>query len=524
MASACRIADIGATAPGTPQLTTPANTDAPLNIVVVEDSATDFELLALRLKAQGWAATFTRVETPEALREALADETVAAVISDHQLPTMTSLDALAMVRGSHPYLPFLVVSGTIGQEVAVAAMRAGADDYIMKDDLGRLTPALRRALAMAAARTRQREAEAQLVESEARFRALAANLPGVVFQLQGTGKNLSLIYVNEGSRRLFGLAPEDILADSRLFLELVAPDGRDQMAKLLGSAQSPSAYMNWVRNVDPHPGVTAEWVEVAARARQLPSGATLWDCVVYDVTPQKSAEHELRHSRQELRDLATHLTKVREEEREAIAREIHDDVGSTLNAVKFDLAWLRAQLVDNATLGAKLKQMDQLVDSAIHSSTRIMHDLRPGILDEGIVASLEWQARSFEQRMGITCAFRCSHEDIVLDRDCAVALFRICQEALNNVAKHARAATVDISLAATDARLDLEVRDDGVGVAPGDMRKMDCFGLRGMRERALSLGGALRVSGAPLHGTVIAVWLPREGAARRDAEQPAMAS
>jgi len=497
-------------------LNTPPPIELPLRLVVVEDSPSDFELLWRRLRADGWTIAPERVETEAELRAALADDSCAAVISDHQLPTLSSLEALAVVRAFDPLLPFLVVSGTIGQEVAVAAMRGGADDYIMKDDLGRLTPSLRRALSVAASRRSQREAEAALGESEARYRALAANLPGVVFQLQGTGTMLSLVYVNEGSRRIFGIAPEDILADPDLLLDLVAPGEREELVNVLAAAHERSGYVDWSRRIEPREGIAAEWVEVAARARTLASGATVWDCVVYDVTPQKTAEQELRKSRQELRDLASHLTRLREEEREAIAREIHDDVGSTLNAVKFHFAWLKSEFRGNDVLAVKLAEMDQLVDSAIQSSTRIMHDLRPGILDEGIVASLEWQTRSFERRMGIPCAFVSSDEDIPLDRDAAVALFRICQEALNNVAKHAHASCVDVSLIATDARIDLEVRDDGDGIAPDDIGKVASFGLRGMGERALSLGGALRIGGEPGYGTVIAVWLPLEPLAVED--------
>jgi signal transduction histidine kinase len=496
-----------------------AESPLPLDLIVVEDSATDYKLLLLRLGTQGWTPRAVRVETADELRSALAERACAAVISDHQLPTFSSLEALEVVRAFDPYLPFLVVSGTIGQEVAVAVMRAGADDYIMKDDLARLTPSLRRALSVAASRRGERAAEAALVESEARFRALAANLPGIVFQLQIDAGRIALTYVNEGSRRLLGISPGAILANPSLLLDLVAPSTQAEMASLLTDSLVDSTHVGWIRRVTTPPEIATEWIDVAARARTLPSGATIWDCVAYDITPRKRAEQEMLESREELRELATHLTRVREQERESIAREIHDDVGSTLSALKFALAWMKSQVRESAPVNAKLKQMDQLVDSAIHSSTRIMHDLRPGILDEGIVASLEWQARSFEQRMDVPCMFTSSHEDIPLDRDSAVALFRICQEALNNVAKHANASAVDIRLKATDARIDLEVRDDGVGVATTDVGKSGRFGLRGMRERALSLGGNLHVGDEAPRGTLISVWLPRLAA--RDGDQGA---
>ena len=484
----------------------------PLTLIVIEDSETDFDLLLRRLRSAGWKISAQRVEAADELRRVLAQAPCSAVISDHRLPSFGSLQALDIVRSFDPDLPFLIVSGTIGEEVVVEAMRAGADDYIMKDKLGRLIPALQRALESAATRRRQREAEAALIESEARFRALTANLPGMVFQMQLVEDKLSLAYVSEGSRRLFGLPPDRLIAEPTLLFDLLGPGDGAELSRVLEHSTITPGYVDWVRHIEPRTELAARWVEVAARARRLPSGAVLWDGVVNDITPQKRAEQELRHSRQELRELASHLTRIREQERESIAREIHDDVGSTLTAVKFDVAWLKGELKQNARLFAKLQQMDQFVDSVILSSTRIMHDLRPGIIDEGIVASLEWQARTFEQRMGVPVLFETSHEHIALDRDQAIAVFRICQEALNNVSKYAGASRVEVRLDASADRLDLEVYDDGCGISPDDMGKADCFGLRGMRERAFSLGGALRISGGVGRGTLIALWLPLSSA------------
>src|SRR5690349_3077107 len=152
----------------------------PLALIVIEDSPDDYALLLARLARGERKVDAVRVETRQALDEALTSRRWDAVISDHRLPQFTSLEALAVVRAHDRELPFLIVSGAIGEEVAVEAMRAGADDYLMKDKLGRLEPALTRALEAAAARRRQRAAEQALIESELRFRALTANLPGMV--------------------------------------------------------------------------------------------------------------------------------------------------------------------------------------------------------------------------------------------------------------------------------------------------------------------------------------------------------
>lgn len=484
----------------------PSQPSTSLALLVIEDSEDDFALLLRKLRGGGIQVTARRVQAAAALRDALKHEPFDVVIADHRLPQFTSLEALKVVREFDPDLPFLIVSGTIGEDLAVEAMRAGADDYLMKDKLVRLVPAVEHALKLAASRRGRRKAEAALKESELRFGALTANLPGMVFQLRCMDDELSLLYVSEGSRRVLGLAPDQLVADAQLLFDRIEPDGAAELRGTLLESPEEFPYIQWSGTLRGADATQPRWIELAARSRRAVSGAALWDGIVSDTTPQ-------RRDQQQLHDLASHLTRVREEEREAIAREIHDDVGSTLTAVKFDIAWLKSELRATPTLAAKLQQVDQLVDSVIMSSTRIMHDLRPGILDEGIVASLEWQAHAFQQRMSIPCTFLASHEQIDLDRDQAIALFRVCQEALNNIAKHAGASRVDIRLDATDASLLLEISDDGKGIGAMDMGKRDCFGLRGMKERARSLGGTLDIAGNQRGGTTIALSLDLSGVA-----------
>jgi signal transduction histidine kinase len=279
------------------------------------------------------------------------------------------------------------------------------------------------------------------------------------------------------------------------------------LQRALRRAAKEGSELRWVGRVAVGPAET-HWVELSASGRSVSTGRAVWDGIVTDITPRKRAEAALTASREELRTLATHQTRVREQEREAIAREIHDDVGSTLTAIKFELAFLRTALKEDARFTAPFARVGQLIDTAILSSTRIMHDLRPGILDEGVVAALEWQARSFEQRMGIACRFASSHEEIPLSPEQAIAVFRICQEALNNVAKYANARAVDIKLRAGAGRLTLDIGDDGRGIDEADLHRPDRFGLRGMRERAHSLGGSVEIRGVAGRGTSIAVVLP----------------
>src|SRR5450432_1406291 len=176
---------------------TPSQTFASIAVIIIEDSDDDYHLLLRKLRATSMQVEATQVQNAAELQDALARERYDAVISDHRLPAFSSFDALKLVRELDPDLPFLIVSGTIGEDLAVEAMRAGADDYLLKERLGRLLPALERALKVAANRRGRRRAEAALTESRTRFGALTENLPGMVFQMQYSDKKLALLYVSE---------------------------------------------------------------------------------------------------------------------------------------------------------------------------------------------------------------------------------------------------------------------------------------------------------------------------------------
>ncbi|GIK86634.1 MAG: hypothetical protein BroJett026_21150 [Betaproteobacteria bacterium] len=493
-----------------PHVPTPAADRDALALLVIEDAQDDFELIVARLAGSFPGLRARRVDGRDALEAALRDGTWAAVLCDHRLPGgLSSGEALRLVRAHAPDVPFLIVSGAIGDEAAIAALHAGASDCVGKDDLGRLAPALSRALDAARAQARRRDAEAALVESEARFRSLAANLPGMVFQVEADAGRLTPVYASEGARRLFGLSPEELAQQPGAWLACLRPEDAAALRTRLLVATAgvavtaedrspPGPYVHWIELVAQAPDRTGlgegpRFLEITARGRRTSGARVLWDGIATDITRQKAVEAELRRSREELRELAAHLDRVREGERAVIARELHDDVGSTLTGAKYQLKALRGQAAADAGLAAKLAELDALVDAAITASTRIMRDLRPPILDAGIVAAIEWQARSFEQRTGIRCRFDASAETIDLAPAQATAVFRVCQEALNNVVKHALARSVEVALSASEGELALEIRDDGRGIAPGDLAKRGHFGLRGMQERALALDGTVAV-------------------------------
>jgi signal transduction histidine kinase len=231
-----------------------------------------------------------------------------------------------------------------------------------------------------------------------------------------------------------------------------------------------------------------------------------------DITERKKAEEQLRRSEEQLRNLADHLQSVREEERTTIAREVHDDLGQTLTALKMDISWLGKKLPkDQETLLEKTKAMRKLTDMTIKTVKRISTELRPGLLDDlGLVAAIEWQAEEFQNRTGIRCELAVDPEEIILDRDRSTAIFRIFQETLTNVARHAKATRVTASLKEKDDKLELRVRDNGSGITKEQISDSKSFGLMGIRERVHPWGGEMKISGRPGKGTTVVVSIPIE--------------
>ena len=219
---------------------------------------------------------------------------------------------------------------------------------------------------------------------------------------------------------------------------------------------------------------------------------------------------ELKETSKQLHDLAANLESVREEERTRIARELHDQLGQALTAVKFDLAWLTDQLRQkDANLAQKTKTVTEQMDTMIKIVRRIATELRPGMLDDlGLAASIEWQARDFGKRTGIVCAVSVPAEDLPLTRSQSVALFRIFQEALTNVARHANAHHIKVTLTATPEVVTLQVHDDGRGIQVQEIAGLHSLGLLGMRERAMRLGGAFNIRGTSGYGTIVTVSIP----------------
>ncbi|WP_414638765.1 hybrid sensor histidine kinase/response regulator [Aquabacterium sp.] len=348
-----------------------------MRVLHIEDSEEDHALVSIHLRRGGIDADIYRIDTEDALIEAL-DEDWDLILSDYNIPGFGGLQALEKVRGSGKLVPFILVSGEIGEDIAVQAMRNGANDYLLKSNLARLAPAAM--LAMEANRTRIEKRKADLA---------------------------------------------------------------------------------------------------------------------------------LSRSRQQLRELAQHLQASIERERAAIAREVHDDVGGSLTAVKLDLAWI-ARHTDNTKIAERVQQALETVQHAHEASQRIMHNLRPAILEQGLVPALHWMTDRFGKRTGIEATFRTSQESYDLPAGVPLVAYRFAQEALTNVSKHAQASKVSVDITQAGGVLSIEVTDNGKGLSPEDLAKARSFGIRGLHERAETAGGWVDISSNP-DGTTLILSVPLSG-------------
>jgi PAS domain S-box-containing protein len=376
----------------------------------------------------------------------------------------------------------------------------------------------------------RRELVARLSEAEETLRAIrSGEVDAIVVNRQGEEKVFTLqgadhtyrVFVermNEGAAvlscdhtvlhcngrfaRFLGARLQSVIGSS--MLDLVWPDDHPKLDALLRRA----AHRNCRGEIRLQSRKGAS-LSVQLSLNPLRLDSTRAVCLIAsDLSETKRAEQELRASSEQLRNLAAHLLSVREEERARISREVHDELGQSLTAVKMDLAWLAGRLPRrNGQMLKRIRSTRQLADSIIQSIRRISTELRPAVLDLGLAAAVEWQVQEFEARSGIQCKVRLLTREVVAS-NASTAMFRIFQETLTNVARHAKATRAEVVLQKQRDRLVLLIHDNGRGFDQADPALSKSLGLLGMRERAAILGGRVNISSAPGKGTTVTAWIP----------------
>jgi len=368
--------------------------------------------------------------------------------------------------------------------------------------------AMRDVTDLLAAESKMRESEAAAGESEAKFRDLYEQSPDSHFNVDPTSGRV--LGCNDTAAAFLGYRKDEIIGMS--VHDLYHADCARQVDRALRKFAE-TGELSDVELVARRYNGEKKHVSLTARAVYDDEGRIKFSRSSWrDIAERKKANQELLASKERLRRLASRLTEVREQERTNIARELHDEMGQKLTGIRIDLDAVRSVLAaDHPDLAKRINAIAVLVDEATEETQDLSTRLRPPMLDVlGLTAAIEWYVRDFEKRSGIECGLDLADEKPELDDRSATAVFRILQEALTNVARHANAGTVLMRMAVEEAKLVLEVTDDGVGITEEQQLAPRSLGLIGMRERADALGGKVEVGPGPDGGTRLRMVLPVE--------------
>lgn len=476
-----------------------------IKVLLIEDNEDD-ALLALReLRRGGYEPSARRVDTPGGLAAALDNQDWDVVIADYAMPRFTGLDALAQVRASGREIPFILVSGVMGEELAVGAMKAGAHDYLTKDKLARLAPAVERGLRDAASRGAHHQTQLALGESRQWFRAFMGHIPAAAWIKD---EALRYVFANPAFAALTGRSEIQIVGcdDYALWPRAVAD-------RLRASDRAALAAGGRCEALEVVPNAAGEERSLVVLKFPLDAaGGRLLAGVALDMTERERAEANLREANRRLQVLSSRMIEMQESQHRHLANELHDEIGQALTAVKIGLQSLAMQ--PDAAAGARaIGESLQIVDRALQQVRNLSLDLRPSQLDDlGLQAALRSQLDRQARASGIKARFRTSELAVRLHPDLETVCFRIFQEALTNIVRHARATSVSIDLQADGPELILSVTDDGQGFDVEGARRRALhgasLGILGMEERALLAGGRLELRSGAQEGTWLRAVLP----------------
>ncbi len=365
--------------------------------------------------------------------------------------------------------------------------------------------ALRQRVAeLEAAEAERKRAEQALRESEDRYRAVFDSTGAATIIVE---EDTTISAANQEFERLSGYSREEV-EGKKSWTEFIVPEDLARMKGYYESqrtdpASAPRSYE--FRAVDRQGAIKDIFLTIAAIPATNRSVASL-----LDISARKQAEEALKNSHEELRRLAAQLQLVREEERATVAWELHDEVEQALAALQIDLYWLERRLPkDDAELLDKARSMSRLIQSNTERLRRLYMELRPGMLDDlGLGPTIEWQAGEFQKRTGIKAVLSLDGDAGLRGDGCSLAVYRVFQEALDNVARHADATEVNIGLRETDNGLVLEIADNGRGITKKQVSSPGSSGLVGMRERVHPWGGKVKISGVRGKGTTVRVSVP----------------
>lgn len=477
---------------------------AAIRVLLVEDSETDALLIREAL------ADVTEFEHALVRAERLSDGLAQTqsthfdvVLLDLGLPDARGLETVRKFLRLARDVPVLVLTGLDDVSVGLPAIQEGAQDFLLKKAIR--ASELGRAIRYAIERHR---IAAALKASEERFQLAVS---GATAGLWDWNPQTGAMYFSPQFKDILGYEDRELANDAQALRDAIHPDDVNYVIASLKAHLEHQGVYDVEYQVRTKSG-NFRWIQSRGQALWNDAGEPYrmvgW---IIDVTERKLADEALRASREELQRLSANIQHAREKEKNRIARELHDDLGQLLVALKMEAARIDDYVsgTETTTPLASMRNVDALIDELVDSVRRIAADLRPAMLDDlGLIPALDWLIERFSASHGIDVARRIGARNVDFNREGSTAVFRIVQEALTNVARHSGATSVTIDIARKGSDCVVRVADNGRGCA-GDVRSSpEAFGLLGMRERAAQLGGTVEIGTAPGHGFALTVAFP----------------
>lgn len=483
-----------------------------MRILMVEDNPGDARLLREHLvgdRSDIEVFQLVHVDRLAPALESLDKACFDVVLLDLSLPDSQGISTLIKVHSTKPSMPIVVLSSLDDEVLGLQLLQAGAQDYLVKGEM--TASLLRRSLRYAVERKR---AEVELRRSEIFLESIVENIPDMIFVKDAN--ELRFVRFNRAGEELLGCRRQELIGKSDY--DLFPKDEAD----FFTGADRDVLRNCKVLDIPEEPILTKSKGLRSLHTKKIPildeNNHPLYLLgISEDITERKRAENQLQRSFEILRTLSQRVDVVREEERTRIARELHDELGVRMTCMKMDLTRLlgmmRESLFPREKMEEKIRAMSAEVDNTISEVQRLAAELRPGVLDDlGLVAAIEWQCQDFERRSGIRCLCEASFDEIKISPSRATAAFRICQEALVNVARHAKATFVRVLVKESGDDVLIEIQDNGQGIPTEKLNDPGSLGLLGMKERSMAIGGRLEIAGWLGKGTTVTLRLASQDA------------
>jgi len=475
-------------------------------ILIVEDDVLVAEDMRHILQNSGYSVTSIATSGREALIKVKKDCPDLVLMDIVLKGKMDGIETAHKIN-THFDIPIIYITAYSGKDTLEATKLTEPYAYIIKPiDEKELLIAIEIALNKY---KEKKNIEKALSESENRCRQLIENINDSIVLLDEKG---IISFVNDNFLELSGYLQEEVIGQSiEEFLERGFLEKYRKQVLEKKMANNQTFELVWKRK-DGQKAITKATVDIIYDERDF-RGSVM---VLTDITERRQVEKELARSQWELRRLSQHLQNIREKEGKRIAREIHDELGQALTALKIDISYLTRKFLkdikDRKQFMKKIKSMSELIDETIQIVQKISAELRPRLLDDlGLVPAIELYTQDFQERTKIECKANLDFNGFELDPDCSIAIFRIFQEALTNIARHAKATEVNISLKKINGNLEIQISDNGKGIKENDIYSPSSLGIIGMRERIRPFHGELKLYTPKKGGTTLSVSLPVDG-------------